>query len=326
MMTKLRPWTLHFRRALASPGNLIAGAGAVLASAVTWNPLPLILFGLGEPVWLYTATTSGRYTQRLHHDRKATAALDGARALAWRESQLAALVIATPCGRWIRRGRLPDYPTTYQRLVAMRDQTAQLVAARHDAANALEQDIVARMDDMLRAYLMMVRERLLFHCALAKLYPQLPEPPEAPPRSLLAIVRRALIAPAPAPAAPAPWADETAFVSLDDACDDIRGKLAGFAREAKRTPEHDDVYRPMLDALERRLAELEARGRNDRAIAAQLGVFPDQFEIILGKLAGAQADVSAVIGEMKLLLEQTDDTVQFAEDTRPVDRHDAVPN
>ncbi|MGH9885161.1 MAG: hypothetical protein ACREBE_06515, partial [bacterium] len=65
---------------------------------------------------------------------------------------------------------------------------------------------------------------------------------------------------------------------------------------------------------------------NDRAIAAQLGVFPDQFEIILGKLAGAQADVSAVIGEMKLLLEQTDDTVRFVEDTRPVDRHDAVPN
>ena len=86
MMTKLRPWTLHLRRALASPGNLIAGAGAVLASAVTWNPLPLILFGLGEPVWLYTATASGRYTQRLRDDHKATAALDGARALAWRES------------------------------------------------------------------------------------------------------------------------------------------------------------------------------------------------------------------------------------------------
>ena len=227
------------------------------------------------------------------------------RALAWRESQLAALVIATPCGRWIRRGRLPDYPATYQRLVAMRDQTAQLVAARHDAANALEQDIVARMDDMLRAYLMMVRERLLFHCALAKLYPQLPEPPEAQSRSLLAIVRRALIASAPEPAAPAPWNDETPFVSLDDACDEIRGKLAGFAREAQRAPEHEEVY---------------------RAIAAQLGVFPDQFEIILGKLAGAQADVSAVIGEMKLLLEQTDDTVRFAEDTRPTERHDAVPN
>ena len=175
MMTKLRPWTLHFRRALSSPGNLIAGAGAVLASAVTWNPLPLILFGLGEPVWLYTATTSGRYARTLREDRKAAAALDGQRALAWREQQLAALIETTPCGLWIRRGRLPDYPATYHRLIAMRDQTAQLVAGRHDTANALEQDIVARMDDMLRAYLMMVKERLLFHCSLAKVYPQLPE-------------------------------------------------------------------------------------------------------------------------------------------------------
>ncbi|HZJ63861.1 MAG TPA: hypothetical protein VFD36_10130, partial [Kofleriaceae bacterium] len=142
MMTRPRPWTLHFRRALASPGNLIAGAAAVLASAVTWNPLPLILFGLGEPVWLYTATTSRRYARDLLDDRRAAAALEGRRALAWREQQLAALVIAAPCGLWIRRGRLPDYPATYQRLVAMRDQTAQLVAGRHDAANALEQDIV----------------------------------------------------------------------------------------------------------------------------------------------------------------------------------------
>src|SRR3954466_6206268 len=98
MMSKPRAWTQHFRRALASPGNLIAGAGAVLASAVTWNPLPLILFGLGEPVWLYTATTSGRYTRELRDDRKTAEALDGARALAWRETQLAALVTQAPCG------------------------------------------------------------------------------------------------------------------------------------------------------------------------------------------------------------------------------------
>jgi hypothetical protein len=328
MMTKLRPWTLHFRRALSSPGNLIAGAAAVLVSAVTWNPLPLILFGLGEPVWLYTATTSGRYARTLLEDRKAAVALDGQRALQWREHQLTALLATTPCGLWIRRGQLPDYPTTYHRLVAMRDQTAQLVAGRHDAANALEQDIVTRMDDMLRAYLMMVKERLLFHCSLAKLYPQLPEPPPAaPPLSLLDKVKRALVTPAASEPAPAPpWTHDTPFVSLDDARGEIRGKLRDFARETQRTPEHDDVYRPMIEALERRLAELELRGKNDRTIAAQLGVFPDQFEIILGKLASTQADVSEVIGDMKLLLEQTDDTVRFAEDTRTAERHTVVSN
>jgi hypothetical protein len=328
MMSKPRPWTQHFRRALASPGNLIAGASAVLAAAVTWNPLPLILYGLGEPVWLYTATTSERYTRRLRDERKQAAATESRRALAWREHQLAVLLRTTPCGLWVRRGLLPDYAATYARLVEMRDQAAQIVERRHDAANALEQDIVARMDDMLRAYLMMAKERLLFHCALAKIYPQLPEPPAAaPPPSLLDRIKHALVAPqALEPTQLVPWRDDTRFVSLDDASGEIRGKLAGFARETQRTPSHDEVYRPMIEVLERRTDELELRGKNDLTMAAQLEVFPDQFELILHKLATTQADVSEVAGDMKLLLEQTDDTVRFAEDTRAAERHTHVQN
>jgi hypothetical protein len=33
-----------------------------------------------------------------------------------------------------------------------------------------------------------------------------------------------------------------------------------------------------------------------------------------------------VVGDMKLLLEQTDDTVRFAEDTRTAERHTLVHN
>ena len=328
MMIKPRPWTQHFRRALTSPGNLIAGAGAVLASAVTWNPLPLILYGLGEPVWLYTATTSARYTRQLRDERKQAAATESRRALAWREHQLAVLLHTTPCGGWIRRGQLPDYAAGYARLVLVRDQAAQIVERRHDAANALEQDIVARLDDMLRAYLMMAKERLLFHCALARVYPQLPEPPPAePPPALIDRIKRALIAPVAAePAPPAAWRDDTRFVSLDDARDELRAKLAGFARQTADNPSHDEVYRPMIEALDRRAGELELRGKNDLAMAAQLAVFPDQFEVILHKLATTQADVSEVVGDMKLLLEQTDDTVRFAEDTRTAERHTVVHN
>src|SRR5262249_61830408 len=95
---------------------------------------------------------------------------------------------------------------------------------------------------------------------------------------------------------------------------------------SRRAPEHDEVYRPMIEALERRLAELELRGKNDRTMAAQLEVFPEQFEIILGKLATTQADAGEVIGDMKLLLEQTDDTVRFAEDTRGAERHTVLQN
>jgi hypothetical protein len=295
---------------------------------VTWNPLPLILYGLGEPVWLYTATTSERYARQMRDERRQAALADSRRALAWREQQLAVLLQATPCGQWTRRGQLPDYAATYVRLVMMRDQAAQIVERHHDAARALEQDIVTRMEDMLRAYLMMAKERLLFHCSLAKIYPQLPEPPAATPRpSVLDRIKRALVVPPePVVVPPVVWREDTRFVSLDDARDEIRGKLAGFAHDTQRAPDHDEVYRPLIDVLERRLGELELRGKNDLTMAAQLKVFPDQFEIILNKLATTQADVSEVASDVKLLLEQTDDTVRFAEDTRAAERHTPVSN
>jgi hypothetical protein len=79
-----------------------------------------------------------------------------------------------------------------------------------------------------------------------------------------------------------------------------------------------------IDVLERRLGELAVRGEHDLAMAAQLEVLPDQLDVILNKLATTQADVSEVSADVKLLLEQTDDAVRFAEDTRIAERHTLV--
>jgi len=122
------------------------------------------------------------------------------------------------------------------------------------------------------------------------------------------------------------WAEDTAFVSLDDARGEIRGKLAGFEQELARDPTQDAAYRPSIEVLERRLAELDRRGRHDLALAAQLQVFPDQFEIILGKLAATESDLGEVITDMNLLIEQTDDTVRFAQDIRTAERRIGIAN
>lgn len=45
-------------------------------------------------------------------------------------------------------------------------------------------------------------------------------------------------------------------------------------------------------------------------------MFPDQFELILDKLATSHVDASEVVSEMNLLLEQTDDTAILAADLR----------
>lgn len=299
------PFLRHLRRALVAPANLLAGSGALALSAITWNPLPLILYGLGEPVWLYNAAVKRRYAGDL-------AAEDRTGAAGTLEQQLAALVEGTPCGAWIRTGKLPDYPQTYARLVELRAQIAQLVAVRDSAAKPLEEDIVARLDAMLRAYLTLARERLLFHCALAKVYPQLELP--VPPPTLAGRLARSLRG--SAPRRPARPAGDVRFISLEQAMAEVRAKADGFRADLRQRPEHEEVYRPIIETLDQRVDELAARGRNDRDMAAQLRVFPDQFELISSKLATSPSLAGEIVGEMKLLLEQTDDTVKFAEDLR----------
>jgi hypothetical protein len=282
-------WMRHLRRALAAPGNLVAASGAIALAAITWNPLPLIFYGLGEPVWLYHAARGARYERELaEEDRdRVTGAL---------ERQLDALVRGTPCGAWIRGGHLPGYPIAYLRLVELRAQIARIVEARDGVARPLEDDIIARLDDMLRAYLALARERLLFHCALAKIYPQLtPEQLREPTL---------------------PWCENTRFVPLEQALQDVRARAERLRAELAQRPELGEVYEPVIETLERRCEELEARGRADREMAAQLTVFPDQFELIASKLAQAPACAGEIAEDMKLLLEQTDDTVRFAEDLR----------
>ena len=78
----------------------------------------------------------------------------------------------------------------------------------------------------------------------------------------------------------------------------------------------EEVYRPIIDSLAKHLRELEVRGKHDAQRAAQLDVFPEQFAIILQKLGTPQTDFDDVVTDMKLLLEQTDDTVSLAEELR----------
>ena len=99
----------------------------------------------------------------------------------------------------------------------------------------------------------------------------------------------------------------------------VRAKIDGFHREIADKPELADVYQPIIETLTRRVDELARRDAHDTHMSAQLQVFPDQFDVIVSKLATPQADVREVVSDMKLLLEQTDDTVSFAEDLRTQD-------
>jgi hypothetical protein len=265
-------WT-KLRSAFLAPVNLFVGTNAVMVSAITWNPLAVVLYAIGEPIWLYYAMTKPPRCS-----------------LAQLERQFGALVNDTPCAAWIRKRLLPDYPRTYAQLVETRAYTARIVSARDDDAALLEAGVVDRMDDMLRAYIKLASERLLFHCSLAKVYP------------LADDLGR--------------WSDDTAFVTIDDAQREVNAKIAGFEAELSRQPELGEVYSPILGVLAKRRDELARRAQSDRQMAAQLKVFPDQFELILSKLATPSSDHGEVVGAMTLLLEQTEDAASFAEEMR----------
>jgi len=55
------------------------------------------------------------------------------------------------------------------------------------------------------------------------------------------------------------------------------------------------VYRPILDTLATRRAELEQRGKTDAQLAGQLRVFPVKFDIVLDKPAACAASCASVL-------------------------------
>lgn len=313
-MDAKNPWKAHLWRAAKAPGNLIVGAAALAASAILVNPLPLILYGLGQPVWLYHGTTSGRYAKQIEAEWKAAAEARTAEELAWLRDGIRSLVARSPSGVWIREGRIPDYLGQYDRLTEIRDQIASRVASRDDVAKALEEDIVAQMDGMLRAYLRMTRERLLFLCSLAGVYPEFDEAPpartKAPSRLRRLFFTEAEEEPVAADGARA------RFVTLEARLDDLQRKIDEMENDIADQPENREVYQPNIDMYRKLMAELRERGKKDQWMTAQLKTFPGTFEYILSRMASAQTDVSDIVGDMKLLIEQTDDTVRFAEEMR----------
>ncbi len=157
-------------RAAASTGNVVSGAGALVASAAIWNPLPLLLWGLGSAAWVLYASTSPKYTRRV---------LDGERLAAEQaadqERQALRVKIETALARqpfagWLRAGVLPDYLQAFARLVAVRDRVAQTLAERRDdflASLGIQQQLTY----LLGAYLQFVQARLTVLQLLADFRP-----------------------------------------------------------------------------------------------------------------------------------------------------------
>ena len=149
-------------KAIQSPGNLVVGAVSLAASAALWNPLPLILWGLGATGWVSLAATGNRYIRQIEEEqrREAEAKAEAAREVL--RQKVEASLAENPIGGWVRSGLVPDYMVVYRRLAEIRGRVSKVLADRADLDAVSKQGILEQLGYMLNAYLNFVRERIAY--------------------------------------------------------------------------------------------------------------------------------------------------------------------
>lgn len=320
------------RKALLSPGNSISGAVALAASAALWNPLPLILWGLGSSGWVVMASTGKKLQQQiLEEERREQEAKVEAEREAFRQKVEASLN-DPPIGSWIHRGLLPDYMQVYRRLVEIRHRVDRVLRER----NETDRSILQQLDYMLTAYLHFVRERITYLHIVSNIRPA---GPGADPKASAAPARGKAAPPPPPPAgfaanrwervtkarsgAPNKPAAEPAAVpvgtlpSIDTRLAEIDEKVARLRELAQKEPATARTREWHIGILEKQRELLVECQRKDQTVVAQLGAFLDVFEVILGRVTASQFSATEIAGYMSSVVEQIEETERFVESLKP---------
>lgn len=307
-------------KAIQSPGNVVAGAVSLAASAVLWNPLPLILWGLGATGWVTLGATGDRYIKQIEEEerrdaeRKAEADRDLLR------QKVEASLAEPPLNSWARAGLLPDYIITYRRLAEARGRVAKVLADRTDLDDASKSNILQQLGYMLTAYLNFVRERVAYLQILATIRPgaadssSLPAP-VGPPIQVVDKRRGIQVQTQPArpltqqPASPLPSVEKR-LAEIDDKVKQLQDLAEKEPATARTRQFHISILQKQRDLL------LECQKR-DQCVVAQLGAFADVFEVILARVSASQISANEVASYMGGVVEQVMETERFVESLRP---------
>jgi hypothetical protein len=325
-------WKKSLKKAVASPGNMISGAVCVAASAALWNPLPIILWGLGSTGWtVFASTNKNIHKQILEEERRAEEAKIEADREILRQ-KIEAQLLEPPIVHWIRRNVLPDYMQVYRRLVEIRDRVARVLRDRGEDTGG----ILQQLNYMLTAYLTFVRERVIYLQILANIRPAAPgaddsgvsfpavsgaagktTPPPPPPAGFAQNRWERVTKPkqqkgqAPEKDVPAgPPAVDTRLEEIDRKID----RLRGLAKKEPATARTREWHISILEKQRELLVECQKR---DQTCVAQLGAFLDVFEVILGRVTASQFSATEIAGYMSSVVEQIEETERFVESLQP---------
>jgi hypothetical protein len=319
-------WKKAAAKAALAPGNMISGAVALAASAALWNPLPLILWGLGATGWVSFASQAERYHKAVmaeeHQATQAQVMADRGALL-----QRVQTVLADPqVVAWVRRGLLPDYLAFFRRLSDIREKVGQVLADRPEMDAGTVQGTLQQLDYMLGAYLQFVRERISYLQLLANVQPGGPDveslpaptalPAQPPPLPVSPMPNRyqrsgrGQVAPVAAPAAEPPPRVEQRLAEIDV-------KIKALKELAQREPATARTREWHVSILEKQRELLLDCQRRDQCVVAQLGAFPDAFEVILARVSASQFSATEISSYMGGVVEQIEETERFVASLRP---------
>ena len=310
-------------KAIQSPGNVVAGAVSLAASAVLWNPLPLILWGLGATGWVTLGATGDRYIRQIEEEERRDAERKAETDRELLRQKVAASLAEPPITNWTRAGLLPDYLGVYGRLGDIRGRVSKALADRTDLDQTTKNNILQQLGYMLTAYLNFVRERVSYLQILATIRPGAdalssqpaaagPAPNPAPPDKRRGIqIQIQPSRPAFTPPVPAPLPNvEKRLAEIDEKMKQLQELAQSEPATARTRQFHIGILQKQRDLL------LECQKR-DQCVVAQLGAFSDVFEVILARVSASQLSADEVSSYMGGVVEQVMETERFVESLRP---------
>jgi len=304
------------KKAVQSPGNLITGAVSLAASAVLWNPLPLILWTLGATGWVAMTATGQRYAKVIAAEQRQRQQVDAETQREQLRQRVEAQLQEPPVGGWVRAGWLPDYPQTYRRLLDVRDRVARVLRERKEAQALAETDILQQLDYLLGTYLHFVQERLIYLQILASFRPSdapaSAGAPPPPPGSLWNKGSRPTTKPPAGETRPS-----GSLPSVEQRLAEIDAKIAALKALAESEPATARTRQWHVSILEKQRDLLLECQKRDQCVVAQLGAFSDVFEVILSRVSASQLSANEISSYMGSVVEQIVETEKMVESLRP---------
>lgn len=333
-MTAADLWRRIALKAALSPVHLAAWAVAIGAAVWLQGLWPLAVCGGLSLLWVLAGSRSARYRDAVLADvrkeREAKVAAERAALV----QQVGAQLDEPPLRGWVQSNMLPDYLRIYRRLVEIRDRVARIARERAQVEAVTREEMIEQLDAMLGSYLHFVRERINYLQILNNIRTSGDADGVAP----TAPAQVTVAAPAPPPAgfeagrwqrvgkvAPKTAALRAAFPaseprgvpSFERRLAEVEGKIARLRELAAQEPTTAKTREWHIGILEKqRDLLLECRER-DQHVVAQLGVFTDVFEVILGRVSAAQFNPGEIVSSMAPVVEQIEQTEQFIESLRP---------